>query len=249
MYHFDQESADLLFETAQEMGLQPTKLTDFGLVEIIVDGKIAHILQSYSILNTQLSTQLSRHKHLTRVVLQRHHLPNIPYLRTTEREAVEVFLREHKQIIAKPVIGSRSAGVVLISEKTQLTGLPLEELIFEKYIEGREMRFVVLQHAVVSVLEKVHAEAINDPQKAERISYPQEQWDQKLVGLAQQIAKVLGLGFAAVDFIVDEQEEVFLLEVNSAAALRRIQHPTSGPGIDIARMFLEATVAALREKS
>ena len=51
-------------------------------------------------------------------------------------------------------------------------------------------------------------------------------------------AEVLGLKFTAVDFIVTENKEIFILEANSAPGLERFEEPTDGPNIEAVKIYL-----------
>lgn len=248
MYIFSLETAKLLFKTADQMGLQPKWLNDYGLFEISFKEKKYYIFHGNSIFNTQLSSQLSRHKHLTRNVIDRHSLPNIPYIRPKAIEEIELFIRKHEVIIAKPVIGSGSQNIRLIKSVEDVKNLDIQDYIFEKFIKGREMRYLFFQGDILAVHEKYYDGPINNPKTVKRISYPKDQWDMKTVQMAIGTANALSLQFAAVDFIVDDQSKAYVLEVNSAPGLHFFQHPTSGPSIDIARLYMEATIEKFKQE-
>ncbi len=242
MYYTSDESARILFEEAQKMGLYPEWLTDYGLFSIKVEGNIHYIFYSNSILNNQLSYYLARNKHITRVLIEKNHLPNIPFLLPQSKEEVYQFLDHHKVIIAKPTMGSRSQDIHLIEHKKEIDSSNIFEYIFEKYIKGKEMRYLVLNNQVIGVLEKVYDTPINDPNVVERTSFSRDQWDTNLVEISLSIMNILGLKFGAVDFLIDRDNKNYILEVNSAPALRRFDKPTSGPSVNASRQLLEATI-------
>ncbi len=246
---FDLKSAELLYKTAGEMGLRPKWLNDFGLFEIIVKGKKHYIFHSYSILNSQLGMQLSRHKHLTRNIIENNSLHNIPYVRPKSKKELEVFIAKHKKVIMKPVFGSRADGVRIIKNITELSNLDPAEFIFEKFIEGIEFRYLVLNNEVLAVHERSNRGEIYNTSAHKRFSYPTHKWDKQLVKTSIQIASIMDLKFAAVDFIIDKNNKPYILEVNSAPGLYKFQYPANGPSIEIAKMFLEQTINKIDEKT
>ncbi|MGI8420452.1 MAG: ATP-grasp domain-containing protein [Candidatus Levyibacteriota bacterium] len=239
------KTAEVLFEEAVKMGLHPLWLTDYGLFSFQVEEKTGYVFYARNMFNSNLSGFLAIDKHTTRTILQQHHLPNIPFGMFSTQEEVQQFLNQHQIIVAKPVFGSTSKDVHMISNADEIPEISFEKYIFEKFIKGREMRYLVFQSNVVAVHEKSYEGLINDPAKVKRIAYPKEQWDEQLVQLSQQITNKLFMKFAAVDYLVDEDGKAFVLEVNSSPGLYFFEHPTTGPGIKIARMFLEETVKAI----
>ncbi|MGH7204422.1 MAG: ATP-grasp domain-containing protein [Candidatus Levyibacteriota bacterium] len=242
------KTAEVLFAEAKKMGLQPTWLTDYGLFSFPVEEKTGYVFYARNMFNSNLSGFLAIDKHATRTVLQQHHFPNIPYGMFSTHEEVEQFLQQHQMIVAKPVFGSTSKDVHVIRSSAEIPDIPFDKYIFEKFIKGREMRYLVFQSNVVAVHEKSYEGLINIPAKVRRIAYPKKQWDERLVQLSEQITDTLFMKFAAVDYLIDDNGKAFFLEVNSSPGLYFFEHPTSGPGINIARMFLEETVKAIKKK-
>lgn len=238
--------ANLLFEEARKLKLQPKWLTDYGLFSIESNHKVYFIYYSYSLFNSHLSSRLSRDKHITRTILEENKLPNIPYTLAKTKEEVLAFLAIHKTIIAKPNLSSHSENVYLIKNLHEIPAIPYNEYLLEQFIKGEELRYLVLQGKVIAVHRKYYKTPINNPDTVKRISYPQDQWNQDMVKLTLEITNTMHLNFAAVDFIIDKQGKAFVLEVNSAPGLWHFHYPEEGPAINVARMFLEATIATIQ---
>ncbi|HSX08953.1 MAG TPA: ATP-grasp domain-containing protein [Candidatus Saccharimonadales bacterium] len=236
------KTALVLFEEAKKMNLKPQWLTDYGLFSIEINGQFGYVFYSRNMFNSNLSGFLAMDKHATRVVLEQNAMPNIPFGMFKTKKDVILFLDEHKRIIAKPVVGSSSKDVHLISSQHEIPDIVFEKYIFEKFIEGREMRYLVFQNSVIAVHEKVYEGPINDVEKVKRISYPKNTWNEKLVKLSIQITKLLFMKFAAVDYLIDKEGSMYVLEVNSSPGLYFFEHPTAGPTIPISRIFLEETI-------
>lgn len=233
-------TAELLFRQAQRMGLHPSWLTPDGLFVISVDGQETYINFARSPLKSHTSASLAKDKYLTRLILGRHGLQNIPFLRPRSLAEAEIFLRRHGRIIAKPVCGAGARDIHVITQVSQLQGLTITNYILEQYIAGQEWRYLVLKGMIIGVHRSEYGTSVSETRALQRISYPQAAWDQGLIDSSIRIAEVLGLGFAAVDYLVDSSGRAYVLEVNTAPGLKWFHAPTSGPVVDVARLFLEA---------
>ncbi len=244
----DPETSQILFDEAKNLGLNPQWLTDYGLFYINIDNTIRFVFHGISYLNSQMSSYLCRNKHATRIVLDLFRLPNIPYaLPATDAEAIS-FLKKHKRIVVKPTVGSRSENVHLITQKSQLKNIDRASSIFEKYIEGREFRYLVLKNQVIAVHERIFPGLINDPKIVKRISYPPNKWEKKLIEISLKTTQAIGTQFAAVDFKIDKKENPYILEVNAAPGIKWFHNPTKGPSVNVANLLLKATVEELKNK-
>lgn len=245
----DLETARILFNEAKNLGLNPQWLTEYGLFSINLDNTIRFVFCGISYLNSQMSSYLCRNKHATRKVLDLFRLPNIPYaLPATDEEAL-FFLKKYKRIVVKPTVGSRSENVHLITEKSQLKNIDRATSIFEKFIEGREFRYLVLKNQVIAVHERIFPGLLNDPRVVKRISYPQNKWEKKLIAISLKATQALGTKFAAVDFKIDKNENPYILEVNAAAGIKWFHYPSEGPSVNVANLLLTATIEELRNKN
>ena len=192
-----------------------------------------------STLNSQIGTSLSKNKLLTRVILQRKGYRNIPYTSAKTVEEVLIFLDEHKAIVAKPLNGSGCEDIHIIRATSQLTDMKIGDYIFEKYIGGPEIRYLVVKDKVVAVHRSDYGISVDIDRALERISIPQDEWDVEMCAQSIAIAKLIGLGFAAIDYLIDEQDEAHFLEINSAPGLKWFHAPSVGPAVDVAGLLLE----------
>ncbi len=237
-----QRSSQALFESAQRAQLSPHWLSDYGLMEVTFAGGKKLLFANKSELNSQLAAYLSANKHATRTVLHQYDLPNIPYCTPKTLAELESFFVQYQPVVMKPTMGQRAVGVELIKESESLPRTSFSGQIFEQYIRGKELRYLVLQSQVIAVHEKVFAGEIYQPSASQRVSYPQSSWDDQLVRTAVQACQVLGLEFAAVDFMIKTDGVALILEVNSAPALWRFESPDQGPAIAVCDLLLRATL-------
>jgi glutathione synthase/RimK-type ligase-like ATP-grasp enzyme len=234
-------TAELLFRSAQKMGLQPSWIIPDGLFAVLVNGQERYVNFAHSPLNSQISASLAKNKHLTRQILERHDMPNIPFINPQSHTEASLFLDEHGKIIAKPVSGSGSRDIHIVAKASQLEALDITKYILEKYITGQELRYLVLNGEVIAVHRSDYGTSVQEDRPLERISYHPSDWDQTLVLLAVQVAQILGLKFATVDYLVDSLGRAYILEVNTTPGLKWFHAPTSGPIIDVAHQLLNAT--------
>jgi glutathione synthase/RimK-type ligase-like ATP-grasp enzyme len=225
------------------MGLKPVWVVPNGLFAISTPTGERYVNFATSSLNSHVSASLAKNKYLTRVVLGRSGIPNIPFCRPKTMEEALLFLEQHKKIIVKPYDGWGAQDIRIVESPEQLEDVALSSYIFEKYIVGREMRILVLNNNVIGVHESKYGVSVEATRDLERISYDRSEWDIELTNSALRISHILGLRFAAVDYLVDDQGTYYLLEVNSSPGLKWFHAPTAGPPVDAAALFLEAMLS------
>lgn len=235
-------TAQLLFTSSLQMGLEPVWVIPKSTFAIRVNRRERYINQARSPLNSDASTSLAKNKYVTRCILERYGMQNIPFMLTRDLAEAEAFLAQHGTIIAKPVRGSGAQDINIITQRAELQPLKLKEYILEKYITGKELRYLILNNAVIGVHHSEYGTSVAHDRPLERTSYPQDTWDPALHDLSLRITDVLNLKFAAVDFLVDASGQAYILEVNTMPGLKWFHAPSSGPVVDVARLFLESIV-------
>lgn len=235
-------TAELLFGRAHQMGLQPSWIIPDGLFAITRGSAEQYINLACSPLNSQAGASLAKDKYLTRLVLERHRLPNIPFILPQTMQQATHFLRTHKKIIAKPVCGAGAHDIHIVTRPSQLMSLAITDYILEQYVAGKEMRYLVLNGEIIGVHQSDYGTSVEETRPLARISYPKTTWDDDLMRMSLRVARILGLKFAAVDYLIDAKGQAHILEVNTTPGLKWFHAPTSGPVVDVARLFLEAIV-------
>lgn len=233
-------TAELLFRRAQQMSLDPTWVTPDDTFAIQLDGREQYINLARSSLNSDASAALVKDKHVARHILERHGVQNIPFLRPQTHGESYRFLGKYGTIIAKPVNGAGTHDVHIVTSRAQLDELAITDYILEQYITGKEMRYLVLNDTVIAVHHSEYGDSVAYDRPLQRISYPPAAWDDDLIELSLRVADIFGLRFAAVDYLIDDSGKAYVLEVNTMPGLKWFHSPTSGPVVDVARLFLEA---------
>lgn len=234
-------TSELLFHEAMSMGLQPTWITHpGGIFGVQIGGKEQYVNFAHSPFNSQSAASLAKNKYATRCLLERHELNNVPFLRTTSHEEATAFLDRNGTIVAKPVKGSGSKDIHIIQDSAALKPLNLRRYILEKYIVGQEYRYLVLNDKVIAVHRSEYGVSVASDRYLQRIAYASKEWDESLCSTSLHALHILGLKFAAVDFIIDAAGTAHLLEINSAPGLKWFHSPTSGSAVNVATLFLQA---------
>ncbi len=234
-------TAQLLFTSARGMRLNPKWLTK-NLFSVTTDDGIKHVWSSRSSLNSHLSVSLTNNKYLMRTILDEAQLPNIPYLHATTLAQAAAFLANHRKIIVKPVKGARADDIHLVDQPAQMAKLEIKKYILEKYIEGKELRYLTLEGKVIAACQNDYTNPLELYRNLNCSAYAAAEWDPQLVALSEQIVKLIDLRFGAVDYLITADGTVYVLELNSAPALKPFHSPDSGPATDVAQLFLQAMV-------
>ena len=253
--NFDLKSAALLFDQAQTMGLQPRWETDYGLFSVILPKQNSaqninkpptreFFFQTNLNLNGSRARILAKNKQFTRLVLAQANLPNIPYLLPGSQEQLLTFFNQYQPLICKPLLGDRSLNVKLITTRQQLANCNLTMNFFEQFIKGIEYRCLVLQDKVIALQKKELIPTDQEPWKLFYTGLDKSRWQPALVSMSKQIAQLLHLELAGVDFIVDAQGKNWVLEVNSAPGITKIHHPDAGVSTNAAELIWAAVLAS-----
>ncbi len=222
------------------MGLRPSWVKHGSIFAIPTPDGERYIHYSISSINSQLSSSMVGNKNAARLVLLRRGFPTMAHLVPSSHIEAQVFLAKYKKIVVKPIGGSNSRDVHIVESHEQLASFDVRQYILEEYAPGREVRYLLLNDRVIGVHESQYGESVAEDRPLKRISYPDAEWDPALVALSLEVAKAFGLRFAAVDYIIGPDGRARILEVNSSPGMKWFHAPTSGPVVDVARLFLQA---------
>ncbi len=224
------------------MGLVPVWVTPLDTFAITVDGCERYVNLARSPLNSEASAALARNKYVARQILERHNLQNIPFTLPRTQSEAAAFLSQHGTIIAKPVTGAGAYNIHIVTAQAQLRALDINSFILEKYIAGKEIRYLVLNDEVIAVHRSDYGTSVAADRPLQRISYPRNMWSPALCDLSLRIADMFDLKFAAVDYLIDAQGCAYILEINTMPGFKWFHAPSNGPVVDVARLFLESII-------
>lgn len=232
-------SAQLLFAEAEKRGLKPVWETPDGLFSFLYNDERCFVYYTKLHLNSQLGAWMCNDKSLTRVFLEREGFPTIPFCYSNKKSELNSFFDKYHPVIQKPLLGMKSHGVHLISNREELDCTALEETMLERYIEGTEFRCLVLQGKVIGMQQKVLEPTPEYPWRKHITNLDAKAWNQECVSIASAISNRLHMGLLAVDFIQDAKGKLWVLELNAMPGLHSFHNPDVGVPVDIASMIVE----------
>lgn len=232
-------NSDIYFKAIKKIGLKPKWETDYGLLSFSYQKKKNYIFLSKTSLNNQMNAALACNKHFTRILAGQAGLPNIAYCFPSTKKELEFFFNKHKVIIGKPTLGTLSKGVQLIKTKKALYKFDFSDRIYEKYINGIEYRCLVLMQKVIACQKKPLKSKKNKSWDLQYIGLEKKELNQNMIDMSLRAAKIVGLNWCSVDFIMDKSK-TWLLEINSAPGIVHMHYPDAGKSFDIATKVIKA---------
>ena len=141
-------------------------------------------------------------------------------------------------------MGELSHDVKIITDKEQIKQNILSETLFEKMIKGTEYRYLVLQGEVVAAQMKILDPTPQYPWRKYVTNLEPTEYKDSFTNMALAIAELVGLGFIAVDFLLDDDGNMYILELNSAPGLYSLYNPDKGAPIKLGKRLLTITLNA-----
>ncbi len=194
-----------------------------------------------------LASALGINKLATKIILQQNRLSVPPYVsfsakdlqNSTSEEIAETLDVVSIPCVVKPNKEGSSIGVSIVKtpekliEALDLSARFDEEIIIEKYIQGKEVTCAILGNENPQALPLIEIrpkneffdfEAKYDPKMCEEICPAplNKKISKKIQKIAINSYKALGCrGFARVDLILDKNNEIFVLEINTIPGLTK----------------------------
>ncbi|MGR3304461.1 MAG: D-alanine--D-alanine ligase [Candidatus Scalindua sp.] len=209
------------------------------------DGGIQEVLESKDILYTGSGVSASRltmDKVKSKDVFKKNNIPTPDYFAVSTAQSMSEIIKSVKNlklpVVTKPVSSGSSIGISIIREYDELqdaikrTGPHCTEVLFEKYIEGRELTVSILDDKTLPVIEIKTATGFYDydaKYKSKNTEYIILESAKESSGYAlshavydsvQELAirahNNLGCRtFSKVDMILGNDGEIYILKVNT----------------------------------
>ncbi len=231
----------LVFDEARRKGLAPRWETSYGLFSITRGDKTIYVFPGKYPMNSHLHAHLATNKHITHIMLEKAGIAHVPYCFPQTRDELLAFFDEYHKIIAKPTMGRQSMGVRLLTPRSRVMNIDYTERIFERYLEGYEMRFLILDYEIIGVLEKHPHPLKGDRWHKWYKTVRPDEWRHDLGEIATKVAHIIQLGLCAVDIMITA-DAWYVLEVNSSPGFVKFHVPDEGPSINCARRIIEKIV-------
>ena len=232
------------------------------------DGAVQGLLEVMGIPYTGsgvLASALAMNKIFAKTVFQANALTVAPYRVVCRGESADALLAGFPlPVVVKPSQEGSSVGVTIVKSADQFAPALAEafrydeEALVEQFVKGREIQVGILEDRALGAIEIVPKKEFYDFEAkytegmAEHIlpAPLQESLYSRVLAEGEKAHRVLGCsGYSRVDFLVTEQQECFLLEVNTLpgmTALSLLPEIAGGAGIGfeelVERILLSAAL-------
>ncbi len=210
-----------------------------SFLELIKDKVVINGTQPGKLLNRYKSHQYSLMKH-------RSDVPVIQTYMIREPDQVDELIEKGLlayPFIQKPNHGSKGKGVLLVEEKADLTkfGEDVYLTVLQPFIKNTgDFRVLMIGGEVVGIMKRTAAkgEIVNNYSQGGKVeSVQDEKIIKHLTDLALEVHKVFGYDFCGIDFIYDEEEQVYkFMELNSIPGWKGFHEAT---GIRVEEKIIE----------
>ena len=206
------------------------------------DGRIQAAFDLYGIKYTgtgYLSSALAMDKELSKRMFLTNHIPTPAGISMSKDNCLSDFSKTGLKLpcVVKPCCGGSSIGVSIVrTEEDYQKALDdafrwEEKIIIEDYIKGREFSVGVIDFQALPVIESAPLEGFYDYKNKYAAGSAVETCPAELPshitkamqGYAEQVARVLNLEtYARMDFLLDEQENIYCLEANTLPGMTSV---------------------------
>ena len=180
---------------------------------------------------------------MTSHLLKRHQVETVPAWTFESRQLALELIRsktsQNRQLVLKPLFGSRGRGLKLIRSESDLPEADtvngvyyLQEFIPSQGDVWRDWRVMVVGGNAVCAMERRSELWITN--RAQGAQCFPAQLEAEALELAERAAHAVGADYAGVDIIHSESDGWLVLEINGVPAWRGLQEVSD---IDIAKSF------------
>ena len=218
------------------------------LEQIYFRMNVIRILErAISVVNSATSIERASDKLFTSMVLEEANISVPPTLVAQKIDEAMNFLRKHKDIVIKPLFGSRGMGITRIKDE-ETAYLIFETLVqfgcilyLQRFVPhgNRDVRALVIGDQVIASMYRI-AENNDWKTNVSQGATPERcDLNEKLRKICVRAANIVGCEIAGIDLIFpenEEDEEYYLLEVNACPAWEGLQKTTQ---LNIAEAIVE----------
>jgi tetrahydromethanopterin:alpha-L-glutamate ligase len=142
------------------------------------------------------------------------------------RASAHEIIAQQPNLVIKPLFGSQGAGVRLVSQQLPLPGDPFVDGVFylQSFVKAsHDYRVFVVNNQAVAAMKRTGDNWLHNAALGAKCEACNEA---DVMEIALQAARVLAIDYCGVDVIRDENNQLFVLEVNSIPAWRGLQSVT-----------------------
>ncbi|MCC8017668.1 MAG: D-alanine--D-alanine ligase [Lachnospiraceae bacterium] len=234
------------------------------------DGRIPAALDLMGVHYTgsdYLGSGIAMNKHLTKILAKEAgvRVPDWEIRAITDEAAIETALREVRlPVVVKIMDGGSSIGVYIVKTPDELQSALREnlgaQLIFEQYIEGREIQMGFLDgKALPSIEIIVNKEFYNYENKYQKgLACEQTPADilpseeARMGEMLLTVARALGLRvYSRADFIIDKSGRIWFIEINTLHGMTQtslLPQEAEAAGVSFGELCERIAMEALEKK-
>lgn len=162
--------ARVIVDEARRRGVSATLLDEEnGFFTLSLGGRSITCRESLSELTSAIAMSRCQDKEITHKIMREVGLSVPEHISAADSNAIEFFLNKHKRVVVKPNMGEQGFGVSVdlrhmeeVEQAIHKTGCPLEEVLVEVFIEGEDLRIIVINNSVVAAAVRRPAKVQGD---------------------------------------------------------------------------------------
>jgi GNAT-family acetyltransferase (TIGR03103 family) len=168
--------ARIIVDEARRRGIH-VEVTDAdgGFFRLSWGGRSIHCREALSEMTTGVAVQICDDKAVTRRMVERAGVIVPEQVEAGDQEAVRAFLDKHGSVVVKPARGEQGKGVAVgltdmetIEHAIAVAGELSDRVLVEQYVEGEDLRLIVIDYRVVAAAVRRPARIVGDGQSTVR---------------------------------------------------------------------------------
>lgn len=162
--------AQIIINEARRRGIGVDVLDEKGgYFALTFGGRTIICRESLSELTSAIAMSLCSDKSVTRRFLDRQGLPTPAQREAGTAKQNRAFFKKHKDIVVKPAVGEQGAGITVkprtmkeLDAAVEKAKTVCETVLLEEFIEGHDLRIIVINYEVVAAAIRQPAQIIGD---------------------------------------------------------------------------------------
>ncbi len=162
--------AQIIIDEARRRGIGVDIIDEeSGYFSLAFGGRSLVCHESLSELTSAIAFNICSDKAMTRRLLTRHNLPCPDQIVAGDKSINESFFNKHKHIVVKPAVGEQGKGITInpntavdLNHAVEKAQQVCEQVLLEEFIEGEDLRIIVINFEVVAAAIRRPAQVIGD---------------------------------------------------------------------------------------
>lgn len=248
MIYITKNNEWLSYNTLEKIKNIPNKLKEYDIVFPLThgkngeDGKLQGFLDLFNIKyvgSKTLSSAISMDKAITKIILDKYNIPNVPYLIIKDKYKIKNIEKLGYPLIIKPANNGSSIGINKANNRKELVSAIEEakkydnKIIIEKFIKARELECAILENKKIITSEIGEIISCNEfydydakYEKNSQIIIPakiNKNIKKSIQKISKDVFKILECKtYARIDFLLSDTGILYLNEINTLPGFTNI---------------------------